>query len=96
MLLVIAYDINTSDDNGKARLRKISKQCQMYGQRVQDSLFECYIDYSQCIILKEKLEKIIDKNKDSVRLYFLGNKYDDKIIYLGENKLININKTVIF
>ena len=96
MLLVVAYDINTSDKGGESRLRKVSKQCQKYGQRVQDSLFECYIDYSQCMILKGQLEKIIDKNKDSVRMYFLGNKYDDKVIYLGNDKLININKAVIF
>lgn len=96
MLLIVAYDINTSDEDGKKRLNKISKICKKYGQRVQDSLFECYIDYSKCIELKLKLEKEIDKEKDTVRLYMIGNNYKNKVFYLGKDNLINLENSLIF
>lgn len=96
MLLLVAYDINTSTKEGQKRLQKISKECGKYGQRVQNSLFECYIDYSKCIELRNKLEKIIDTECDSIRLYFIGNNYDNKIFCLGKDNLINIDKPIIF
>lgn len=96
MLLVVAYDVNTSDEKGNKRLNRISKICKKYGQRVQDSLFECYIDYSKCMELKNLLEKEIDKEKDSIRLYFVGNKYENKVIYLGKDKLTNLKDSLIF
>jgi CRISPR-associated protein Cas2 len=83
MFIVIAYDVNTESLGGKKRLRKVSKACQNYGQRVQNSLFECLIDYGTFLQLKRTLEKIIDKDKDSLRYYNLGNKWDGKVEHIG-------------
>lgn len=83
MLVVITYDVSTVDKAGKTRLRKVAKECVNYGQRVQNSVFECVVDWSQMLILKDTLEKLIDKDKDSLRFYYLGNKYDTKIEQIG-------------
>lgn len=83
MLVVITYDVNTEDASGKRRLRKIAKQCVNYGQRVQNSVFECLLDAAQCRSLQAKLCDIMDPEKDSLRFYYLGNKYDKKIEHFG-------------
>ena len=75
MLVLITYDVNTENATGKARLRKVAKQCVNYGRRVQNSVFECILDNAQSIALKATLEDIIDTEKDSLRFYYLGNKY---------------------
>jgi len=89
VFVVIAYDVNTEDSEGRKRLRKVSKACQNYGQRVQNSLFECSIDYGTFLMLKKTLEKIIDKNKDSLRYYNLGNKWDNKVEHVGAKEGYN-------
>ena len=83
MLVLITYDVNTSDAEGRKRLRKVSKQCQNYGQRVQNSVFECLIDTAQLKLLRTSLIDIIDAEKDSLRFYFLGTKYQTKIEHVG-------------
>lgn len=83
MLVLITYDVNTEDAKGKARLRKVAKQCVNHGQRVQNSVFECILDSGQCKLLKAKLLKIIDQEKDSLRFYYLGNHYESKIEHYG-------------
>lgn len=79
MLVLITYDVNTETDAGKRRLRRVAKQCVNYGQRVQNSVFECVMDAAKCREVKDKLEKIIDKDKDSLRFYYLGNNYKSKV-----------------
>lgn len=83
MLVLITYDVNTEDGKGRARLRKVAKQCVNYGQRVQNSVFECVLDAGQCKILKSLLLGIIDQEKDSLRFYYLGNQYKNKIEHYG-------------
>ena len=83
MLVLITYDVNTSDVEGRKRLRKVAKQCQNYGQRVQNSVFECLIDTAQLKLLRTSLIDIIDAEKDSLRFYFLGTKYQTKIEHVG-------------
>ncbi len=83
MLLLVAYDVSTQDGAGKKRLRKVAKECVNYGQRVQNSVFECVVDASQALVLKDKLVSMIDKEQDSLRFYYLGNKYDTKIEHFG-------------
>jgi CRISPR-associated protein Cas2 len=95
LFVVIAYDVNTEDSDGKTRLRKVSKACQNYGQRVQNSLFECSIDYGTFLKLKKTLEKIIDNNKDSLRYYNLGNKWDGKVEHVGAKEGYNPEGTLI-
>ena len=83
MLVVITYDVNTEDSMGRKRLRKVAKQCVNYGQRVQNSVFECDLDAAQYRLLKAKLIEIIDKQKDSLRFYNLGSNYQTKIEHFG-------------
>lgn len=72
MLVLITYDVNTETAAGKKRLRKVAKQCVNYGRRVQNSVFECILDQTQCVLLKSILTDLIDQEKDSLRFYYLG------------------------
>lgn len=83
MFVLITYDVNTEDAAGRRRLRKIAKLCVDFGQRVQNSVFECDLDPSQYRLLQSKLESLMDKNKDSLRIYNIGNQYKSKIEHLG-------------
>jgi CRISPR-associated protein Cas2 len=83
MLVLVTYDVSTEDSAGAARLRKVAKQCVNYGQRVQNSVFECILDPGQCKLLKAALLNIIDPEKDSLRFYYLGNNYKNKIEHFG-------------
>lgn len=83
MLVLITYDVSTEDSAGKSRLRRVSKECVNYGQRVQNSVFECLLDSSQVLVLKKRLLSLIDEKKDSLRIYYLGNNYQSKIEHYG-------------
>ena len=77
------YDVNTGDAAGRKRLRQIARQCVNYGQRVQNSVFECLLDPAQCRSLQNKLCKLMDAEKDSLRFYYLGKKDESKIEHVG-------------
>ena len=79
MLVLITYDVNTETEAGCKRLRKVAKQCVNYGQRVQNSVFECQVDAVKYREIKAILEALIDKEKDSLRFYNLGEKYKTKV-----------------
>ncbi len=83
MLVLITYDVNTEDPAGRKRLRQIARQCVNYGQRVQNSVFECLLDPVQCRSLQAKLCKLMDPEKDSLRFYYLGSRYESKIEHFG-------------
>ena len=79
MLVLITYDVNTETFAGQKRLRQIAKLCVNYGQRVQNSVFECLLDAAQCRMLQAKLCSIMDLENDSLRFYYLGNQYEKKL-----------------
>lgn len=83
MLMLITYDINTETAEGKRRLREVAKVCVNYGQRVQNSVFECLLDLTQSTRVRHALEGIIDPKSDSLRFYNLGNRYHERIIHVG-------------
>ncbi len=83
MLVLITYDVNTETAAGRKRLRKVAKQCVNYGRRVQNSVFECIVDQAQCVALKASLMDLIDEEVDSLRFYYLGNKYQTKVEHMG-------------
>ncbi len=83
MLVLITYDVNTETAAGRKRLRQIAKQCVNYGQRVQCSVFECLLDPAQCKVLQAKLCSIMDPELDSLRFYYLGDRYEKKIEHFG-------------
>ena len=95
MLIVITYDINTETADGKKRLRKISKECLNYGQRVQNSVYECEIDNAKWLILKNKLEQIIDPKTDSLRFYYLGNPKKAKREHIGCKESFDMTDVII-
>ena len=96
MLVLITYDVNTETPEGRARLRKVAKQCVNYGQRVQNSVFECNMDAAKCRQVKNILEEIIDKEKDSLRFYNLGDNYKRKIEHIGAKPGFDVTDTLIF
>jgi CRISPR-associated protein Cas2 len=96
MLVLVTYDVNTSSDGGNKRLRKVSKACQNYGQRVQNSVFECIVDDTQFTALKIKLTELIDEEKDSLRFYRLGNNYKTKVEHIGTKESVNLDEPLIF
>lgn len=83
MLVLITYDVNVTTDIGKSRLRKVAKQCLNYGQRVQNSVFECLVDPVQFAVLKQRLEGIVDPETDSLRYYFLGKNWKNRVEHFG-------------
>lgn len=95
MLVLITYDVNTETAAGKSRLRKVAKQCVNYGRRVQNSVFECILDNAQSIALKAMLTDIIDIEKDSLRFYYMGNKYQTKIEHVGVDRGIAVDQPLI-
>lgn len=83
MMVLVTYDVCTEDSKGRKRLRKVAKQCQNFGQRVQNSVFECLVDPVQFAQLKKNLEEIIDPNEDSLRYYFLGSNWKRRVEHVG-------------
>ena len=82
-MVLVTYDVNTENTEGRRRLRKVARACTNYGQRVQKSVFECVVDPTQWAILKGQLENIIDFKKDSLRYYFLGANWKRRVDYAG-------------
>ncbi len=95
ILVLITYDVNTETAAGRKRLRLVAKQCTNYGQRVQNSVFECVMDAAKCRKVKAILEDIIDKDKDSLRFYYLGNNYKNKVEHIGAKETFDIEGTLI-
>jgi CRISPR-associated protein Cas2 len=83
MMILITYDINTETPAGQKRLRKVAKACQAYGQRVQNSVFECLVDPAQLAQVKHRLTELLDVEKDSVRFYYLGDKWPERVDHVG-------------
>ena len=96
MLVLITYDVNTQSAEGRKRLRLVAKQCVNYGQRVQNSVFECILDATQCAKVKNILMKIIDAKEDSLRFYYLGNNYQNKTEHIGIKPSYSLDGPLVF
>lgn len=83
MMVLISYDVCTTDSAGKKRLTKVAKECKNHAQRVQNSVFEADLDYSTFLKLKERLCDLIDPSVDSLRFYYLGNNWKRRIEHVG-------------
>lgn len=95
MLLVITYDVDTTDVQGAKRLHKVAKLCERNGMRVQNSVFEVLVDAAQLVVLKAELSKVIDHERDSVRFYRLGNSYQHKIETIGRTPLVQAGEPLL-
>lgn len=83
MLVLVSYDVSTVDRQGQRRLRRVAKACESYGQRVQNSVFECLVDPERWTRLRLRLLDEIDPKSDSLRFYFLGSNFERRIEHHG-------------
>jgi len=83
MYVLVTYDVSTITPAGRSRLRRVAKACLDYGQRVQNSVFECKVDPAQLVALKGRLLDVIDAKTDSVRFYHLGSNWQHKVEHHG-------------
>ena len=95
MLVLVSYDVSTIDLAGRRRLRQVSRVCQDFGIRVQNSVFECNVDATQWTLLKAKLLGIFEPTSDSLRFYFLGNNYQHRIEHHGAKPGIDVEAPLI-
>jgi len=89
MMVLVSYDVATTDKAGARRLRRVAKICTNHGQRVQFSVFECLVDPAQWVSLRQQLVKAIDDSQDSLRFYFLGANWRRKVEHVGAKETID-------
>ncbi len=94
-MVLVTYDVETISRAGRKRLRQVAKQCVNFGQRVQNSVFECVLDPAQFADLKYRLENIIDTEKDSLRFYMMGNNWTKKVEHVGIKETINFEDDLL-
>ncbi len=94
LMVLVTYDVNTEQEQGKKHLRRVAKVCVNYGQRVQNSVFECDLEPAQFVVLKETLAEIIDMEKDSLRFYLLGKNWERRVELLGRTESYHPQKDV--
>lgn len=90
MMVVVSYDVSTMTQAGRRRLRRVAKQCENFGVRVQNSVFECDVDPAQWAELKHRLEETIVKEEDSLRFYYLGSKWRRKVEHIGTKAAVDL------
>ena len=95
MLVLITYDVNTESAAGRKRLRKVAKTCLNYGQRVQNSVFECEMDAAKFLVVKNQLIQQIDIKTDSLRFYNLGNNRSGKVEHYGVKPSLDVTEPLI-
>lgn len=96
MMVIVSYDVNTETASGKKRLRNVSKICNDYGQRVQNSVFECLVDSTKLEEMKERLLKVYDEGRDSLYFFNVGKKYENKVQSYGCKQVLDLGKPVVF
>jgi len=95
MLVLVTYDVRTSEPGGAARLRRVAKACRDFGQRVQYSVFEIEVDPAQWAMLKAKLERLIKTDQDSLRYYYLGANWQRRIEHVGAKPAADLGGPLI-
>lgn len=95
MNILITYDVDTTTKEGARRLRRVAKACVDYGQRVQNSVFECELSEAQLCLLKNRINEVIDGMNDSVRIYHLNHKNARSVEVLGKETAYNVSDAII-
>jgi CRISPR-associated protein Cas2 len=96
VFVLVSYDVSTKDLGGQRRLRRIAKTCQDYGQRVQNSVFECVVDPAQWAVLRARLIEEADPDKDSLRFYFLGANWKRRVEHVGAKAALDQEGPLVF
>ncbi len=95
MFVLVSYDVATGEEGGQRRLRRVAKACLDYGQRVQYSVFECILDPAQWVVLRQRLINEIEQDKDSLRFYFLGANWRNRVEHIGAKPAIDMEGPLI-
>ncbi|SIS53113.1 CRISPR-associated endonuclease Cas2 [Phaeovulum vinaykumarii] len=95
MLVLVTYDVNTLEEGGKKRLRRVARACEDYGQRVQFSVFEIEVEPAQWVKLKARLEDIIHPEHDSLRFYYLGANWKRRVEHVGAKPALDLGGPLI-
>ena len=95
MYILVTYDVDTTDKSGQRRLRRVAKACLDYGQRVQNSVFECELTEVQLCVLKDLIKEIIDNSLDSIRIYHLNRNENRRVEVMGVETSFDVNDTII-
>lgn len=95
MMVLVTYDVATAEKAGQRRLQQVAKTCQDFGQRVQNSVFECSISMEQFVRLKGRLLELIEPSEDSLRFYFLGNNWRHRVEHHGAKAVTAIDEPLI-
>ena len=95
MMVLVAYDVSTSDSGGRRRLSRVAKTCLNYGQRVQHSVFECIVTPEQWTQFRRTLIEEIEPTNDSLRFYFLGSHWQEKVEHVGAKPSIDLEGPLI-
>jgi CRISPR-associated protein Cas2 len=96
MMVLVSYDVATSESDGARRLRRVARACQDFGQRVQYSVFEIEVDPAQWAQLKARLLSEIDPERDSLRFYFLGSNWQKRVEHVGAKAALDLNGPLVF
>lgn len=94
--MLVAYDVNTETPAGRKRLRRVARACLDYGQRVQNSVFECEVDPAQWTALRARLIGEIDEARDSLRFYRLGADGKRRVEHVGAKPTIDLEGPLVF
>lgn len=95
MMVLVSYDVATSDKGGARRLRRIAKICQNHGQRVQFSVFECLVDPAQWTAMRQSLIEVMDDSRDSLRFYFMGANWKNRVEHVGAKEAVDMEGPLI-
>ena len=96
MLMLVAYDVNTETPAGRRRLRRVARACLDFGQRVQNSVFECEVDPAQWTALRARLVAEIDPAADGLRFYRLGAEGRRRIEHVGAKPAVDLDGPLLF
>ena len=95
MMVLVTYDVSTIDRAGRTRLRRVAKACLNFGQRVQNSVFECNVDPAQWTELRARLEATFDPDQDSLRFYFLGSNWHHRVEHVGAKPTVDLEGPLV-
>jgi CRISPR-associated protein Cas2 len=95
MMVLVSYDVSTQDKAGARRLRQIAKACLNLGQRVQFSVFEIELEPARWVQLKAELMSIIEPTSDSLRFYYLGKNWQNKVEHIGAKAVLDLNAPLV-
>lgn len=95
MYILVTYDVDTTDKSGQRRLRRVAKACLDYGQRVQNSVFECELTEVQLCVLKDRIKEIIDNSLDSIRIYHLNRNENRRVEVMGVETSFDVNDAIV-